>query len=432
MILDYILQVMSLNIHAATRFFLLAGTSIALAYVNWLGLALVGNMSMVVCFISMSPFLILVVVGAFQCDPSRWLTMPQNYTEVMEYTDDDITGGFLPNALLGGILWRPFLNNLFWNLNSFDSAASWSADVDDIGKTLPRAMGWAFVMMFASYILPLLVVMGASDAVQSDWEDGYLAKAAEDIGGPWLGGWTVMAAAISNIALFQAELSADAFQLMGMAERGHVPKIFAHRSRHGTPTYGILLGTCVIVIMGTANLDALIEMLNFNYAIALLMEYAAFIKLRISQPDRPRPYRVPLNTFGCFVCILPTIFFIVLVMVLADYRMYVFITVVLTVGVLAYCYMAVPGEKRAECWQKFPCSRYSLVSVVEAAAASVAGPPPPPMELSQAPLDYSKGEHTLLKCPRVSPPYQATEEKVPESDFQMTPISDTARKRYIT
>jgi L-asparagine transporter-like permease len=146
-------------------------------------------------------------------------------------------------------------------------------------------MSLAIVFVVAGYLLPLLVAIGATDSDPSDWVDGYLATAATEIGGEWLGAWVVFAAGVSNIALFQAELSADAFQLMGMAERGFVPKIFGARSRHGTPTYGILLGVIVIVAMGTFNLDKLIEMLNFNYAISLLMEYAAFIKLRVSKPN---------------------------------------------------------------------------------------------------------------------------------------------------
>jgi amino acid transporter len=85
--------------------------------------------------------------------------------------------------------------------------------------------------------------------------------------------------------LFQAELSSEAYQLQGMADRGFVPKIFSTRSRHGTPTYAIMLGVAVVVAMGSFDLEQLIEMLNLNYAISLLMEYAAFIKLRISKPE---------------------------------------------------------------------------------------------------------------------------------------------------
>jgi amino acid transporter len=359
--LDYVLQAFWSStkdddqgeLHPILRFLLLSITSIGLAYVNWLGLPLVGKMSVSICFVAMSPFIILTIVGAFKVDPSRWMQMPdQNSTAVEEMFDDDhITSGMLPipGATLGGVLWRPFLNNLFWNLNSFDAAGSFAADVENPGQVLPRAMMWGVFLVASGYLVPLLVALGASDASQEEWVDGYLATACSNIVGPWLGAWTVFAAGISNIALFQAELSADAFQLMGMADRGYLPKILGKRSRHGTPTYGIMIGTAIIVVMGVSDLEGLIEMLNFNYAVALLMEYAAFIKLRISRPDLDRPWRVPLNTFGCIIFLIPTFFFVLLVMALATSGTYIFCAATNIVGVGMY--MARKSNTRC-CWTK--------------------------------------------------------------------------------
>ena len=274
---------------------------------------------------SMSPFIVLFLLGIWKVEPSRWFIMPLDRSEATDFDamDDDDGFGLFPNPSLGGILWRPYLNNLFWNLNSFDATGAFAEDVHNPSQTLPKALGWAVVMVTAGYILPLLVALGASDATQFDWVDGYLAKAASDIVGPWLGAWTVFAAGISNIALFQAELSADSLALMGMAERGYLPKYFAQRSRNDTPTYALLLCTAVIVCMGATNLGKLIEMLNFNYGLSLLMEYFAFIKLRISKPDLERPFRVPLNTFGCIAFFLPTIVLTIFVLGLASYATFV-------------------------------------------------------------------------------------------------------------
>jgi amino acid transporter len=322
--LDYLLQAFPSeggSVHPVLRFFLLAGTSITLAYFNWRGLAVVGRMSIVICVIAMSPFIILSIVGVFHCDPSRWFELPsQDSTELVEdVTDDDVGGGIIPNMEWGGVLWRPFLNNLFWNLNSFDAVGSLAADVEDPGRAFPTAMFWGLLLTVLGYFIPLLVAFGASDAPQQAWVDGYFEEIASTIVGPWLGAWTVFAAGISNIALFQAELSADAFQLMGMSERGFIPKVFSRRSQHGTPTYGILLGTVVIVVMGVSHLGTLIEMLNFNYSIAVLLEYSAFVKLRMARPDLHRPWRVPLGTMGCILALVPTFLLTFIIMGLATY-----------------------------------------------------------------------------------------------------------------
>lgn len=47
-----------------------------------------------------------------------------------------------------------------------------------------------------------------------------------------------------------------------MAERGYLPKIFQKRSRYGTPTNGIILGTFVIIVFGCADFGQLLELLN--------------------------------------------------------------------------------------------------------------------------------------------------------------------------
>lgn len=50
----------------------------------------------------------------------------------------------------------------------------------------------------------------------------------------------VAAAAVSQIGQFEAEMSSDAFQLLGMAERGFLPKALGRRSKHDTPTVSFL------------------------------------------------------------------------------------------------------------------------------------------------------------------------------------------------
>ena len=69
------------------------------------------------------------------------------------------------------------------------------------------------------------------------------------------------------------------------AEHGYLPKCFKARSKYGTPTAGIITNTLVIIAFGSADFGQLLELLNCTYAISLLMEYAAFVKLRIFHKD---------------------------------------------------------------------------------------------------------------------------------------------------
>lgn len=219
--LDYVVATFGIggDMTAFERWVWLALCSTTLACINWLGLPTVGNMSMAICVLAMSPFVVLCLFGMWKVDPMRWLELPPIPSSVVH--DDVANDDVLPpgdttftwasfRTSFSRVLWAPFLNNLFWNGNSFDSAASFSADVENPAHSFPRAMMYSVFMVGVAYFVPLLVALGASTADPSAWVDGYLAKAASNIIGPWLGGWTVFAAGVSNIAMFQAELSSDA------------------------------------------------------------------------------------------------------------------------------------------------------------------------------------------------------------------------------
>jgi amino acid transporter len=262
------------------RFAFTVAITLVLAVINYSGLDIVGNLSILVCAISMSPFLIMCLLAIPKLDPQRWLVTPE-----LNLSSDDDAVGFLSNPEYLGVHWRPLLNILFWNLNSFDVGASFAGEVRNPEQVFPRAMFFAVLLVVSSYLLPLLAILGSTDTNQEDWNAGYFSAVAVTIGGSWLGAFTVLASAISNVALFEAEMSGDAYQLMGMADRGLIPKWFKKRSRFGTPVNGIIIGTLVIVLMSVADFDQLVEMLNFAYALSFLMEFAAFIKLRITDGD---------------------------------------------------------------------------------------------------------------------------------------------------
>lgn len=76
-----------------------------------------------------------------------------------------------------------------------------------------------------------------------------------------------------------------------MAERGFLPRVLARRSRHGTPTLGILLSSLGVLCLTSFNFVDIVELLNAIYCMAEILEFAAYIWLRIKAPNLPRPYK---------------------------------------------------------------------------------------------------------------------------------------------
>jgi len=293
------------------------GTATILTYINYLGINVVGKLSIIISIISMSPFLVMLILGVNKIKMSRLLIKTDN------------------------VAWRPYLNNLFWNLNSFDAGANYSTECQDIESVYSRGMHWSVVLVALGYLIPLIVALGAVDSNQEDWVDGYMATIASRIGGKWLGDWVVVAAAVTNIALFLAELSTDSFQLMGMGVRGLIPKVFETRSSRGTPIYGILVCYLVVVVLSFSDFSALVEMLNFSYMISVLFEYSAFIKLRMDKKyatenennELRQHYKIPLNLVGCILMIIPSVTLMFVLISMASKETYLYFLITLLVGI---------------------------------------------------------------------------------------------------
>ncbi|KAH7299820.1 hypothetical protein KP509_24G031200 [Ceratopteris richardii] len=280
---------------------------------NALGITIVGYMAISLGLFSLLPFVVLGLLAIPRIEPKRWLVSDLKRTD-----------------------WRGYLNSLFWNLNFWDKASTLAGEVDKPRETFPKALLAAVILVVFSYLIPLLAGTGALPLKQSNWEDGYLAEVAMVIGGSWMRWWVQAAAALSNMGLFEAEMSSDSFQLLGMSERGMLPELFAHRSRYGTPTYSILCSAIGVVALSWMRFQQVVEFLNFLYCCGMLLEFAGFIWFTINNPGLPRPFKIPCNTVCTILMCIPPSAFLILVMCLAS-KITIFVsTVALIIGLLLY------------------------------------------------------------------------------------------------
>lgn len=171
---------------------------------------------------------------------------------------------------------------------------------------------------------PLLVAVGVSHNV-SDWDDNAMyGELAEQVGGAWLQSWVVGAISLGCVGMFEADMSCGSFQLLGMAERGMIPAFFATRSRHGTPTWGILFAFCIIWTCIFFSLEDLVEMLNVVYIWAAILEIAAFLSLRWSNPNARRPFKIPLSNTAVTLLMVPCVVFSFVVMYYAKIQAHIY------------------------------------------------------------------------------------------------------------
>lgn len=205
--LDYLKRSLPIFDRMIARIPALLGITASLTYLNYRGLHIVGFSAVLLATFSLFPFLIMGILSIPQIRPRRWLVVD-----------------------LKKVDWRGYFNCIFWNLNYWDKASTLAGEVEDPSKTFPKALLGGLVLVISSYLIPLLAGTGALRSLPSEWTDGYFAEVGKLIGGFWLKLWIQAAAAMSNLGLFEAEMSSDAFQLLGMSKIGMLPAIFAVRS----------------------------------------------------------------------------------------------------------------------------------------------------------------------------------------------------------
>ncbi|CAH9148666.1 unnamed protein product [Cuscuta epithymum] len=302
-----------------------------LTYVTYRGLTIVGFFAVLLGIFSILPFLVMGLISIPKVQPKRWLV-----------------------ADIHNVDWNLYLNTLFWNLNYWDSISTLVGEVENPKKTLPRALLYALVLVVLSYFLPILTATGAIPLQRDKWSDGYFSDVAKILGGAWLRYWIEGAAAVSNLGMFVTEMSSDSFQLLGMAERGMLPAFFARKSPHGTPLIGILFSATGVVLLSWLSFQEIIAAENFLYCFGMVLEFAAFIRLRIKRPHSvsPRPYKIPVGTVGAVLLCVPPTVLIGVVLAFSSLKVAVISLVAVVIGlVMEPCMKHI--EKKKMKWFKF-------------------------------------------------------------------------------
>jgi len=179
----------------------------------------------------------------------------------------------------------------------FEQIATLAEETRDASRVIPRALLLAIGFTTALYLLVAIAAvsvlgwqaLGASDAPLADVASKVLGGRTSDV--------------VALIALFATAntvlllLVAASRVIYAMASQGSLPRFLAwvHPSVH-TPVRAIVLA--LIVSVGFAlsgNIKLVAGATNFAVFIGFAAVNLSLIVLRYTQPDTPRPFRVPLS-----------------------------------------------------------------------------------------------------------------------------------------
>ncbi|MDA8111201.1 MAG: amino acid permease [Nitrospiraceae bacterium] len=183
-----------------------------------------------------------------------------------------------------------------------EAISQMSAEARDPGKSVPRAM---FMTMGTTVLLysgiSLVAVSAMSPTLLSTvWVNDPIAGIAHYLPhvhqymGPWV---ALLGATILTVAA-NAGLIGVSRLAFSMSHNFLIHPIFRHTPRgFRTPVYSLVffgaLGALVMAFF--PYLEVLADLYNYGAMLSFTMTHLALIRLRKTEPDLPRPFRVPLS-----------------------------------------------------------------------------------------------------------------------------------------
>eukprot|EP01012_Entosiphon_sulcatum_P006302 TRINITY_DN12962_c0_g1_i3.p1 TRINITY_DN12962_c0_g1~~TRINITY_DN12962_c0_g1_i3.p1 ORF type:complete len:487 (-),score=63.62 TRINITY_DN12962_c0_g1_i3:92-1552(-) len=291
MFVDYVFHLLGLEGTAAAQdstleLLLKLGVVVFSVIINIVGVELVGTFSVGLCVTVLSPFILLVLLGANKMSPSAWVEPPEH------------------------IHWQLIITLMTWNFAGLDFAGNLVEEMQCPQSSILHALSGVMFLATLTYGLPVLV--GTSVAQDwSQWQDGYWVDVSRMVVGDWLAWWLLACACLSTVGTLVTQMCTNSRELQGTALMGCYPDavgvpVGQLHPRYSTPHIAIIVnGVITFVLSHVLTFVDLIYIDMLLYTVRTSLELITLVTLRITQPSLKRPFTVPGGTWGCILIATP-------------------------------------------------------------------------------------------------------------------------------
>jgi amino acid transporter len=252
------------------------------AYINIIGLRVASWLLVGLQIIVLVPFVSLAVIGLanWHVDPFGPILLPGV-------------------SLLGGI--GVALSVGIWMYSGFESLSTMAGEMKDPQRVIPKALMITLPVVICFYVLSTMG--GLADVGQfARWGTSGsnpldFMGVGQEVGGQVLRYLFFAAMLAGNFALFIAFLAAGARPSYVLSKDKLLPKFLGKTSKkYGTPWASILLMAAVDAVLVRWGFSKLIVIDVFLLMLAHITIYVSAVRLRVKEPDMPRPFKVKLGT----------------------------------------------------------------------------------------------------------------------------------------
>jgi amino acid transporter len=261
----------------------------ALTGINLAGIRITGAVAVAMAIVSLLPVVALTAMAGAQLQEIPWRPFAAE------------EGGLLAGLGLG-------LAIMMWNYSGWDAPTTTLGETRDPGPSFRRAVWVALPLITVAYVLPVAAGLSATGGWQ-DWDTGHWPVVAAAIGGPWLAHLMAGGAIVATAGLFLSLLLTNSRLPYALALAGQLPAALARlHPRTGTPWAAVVWSSVAYSLCAFWSFKELIVLNIWLYSLTLVLELAAFVALRYTEPGLPRPWRVGGGAAGAWVvAVLPSL-----------------------------------------------------------------------------------------------------------------------------
>jgi amino acid transporter len=201
------------------------------------------------------------------------------------------------------------ISQSIWNYSGWDNASTVGGEIEESGRTYPRALLRALPLVAGVYVLAIVPALAVT--VWTTWGDGAWPAIASAVAGRWLAAWIAVAGMVSAFALFNALLLVYSRIPLVLSQDGLLPGAFAATDERGTPRRAVLLSAVIYSGFALLSFGGLIAADVLLYSAALALEFAALIRLRVRASELRGSFRVGVGVPALVALALLPILFIV-------------------------------------------------------------------------------------------------------------------------
>jgi APA family basic amino acid/polyamine antiporter len=330
----------------------------------------------VIVFIKMAVVIAFICIGAFYVHPANWFPLvpaqvpaPPPGTpmdmghQIWRALVDVITGAKSSRYGLGGVIHGAAV--IFFAYIGFEAVSTAGAESKNPARDMPIGIIGALVICTILYIATCAVLVGIVPYQSLD-NPAPIATAVNQIGIGWFGILVKLGAIAGLSSVMLVLLYGQTRIFYTMSHDGLLPSQLAvvHKKFRTPWINTIIVGIVAAGAAGFMSLDALSDLTNVGTLAAFAIVCGAVIYLRITHPDMPRPFKVPLFPFVPIMGALMCIFLLMSLMAVPQTRNFFIIYV--AVGLAIYFVYGLWNSKLGK----------SGVAEFEAEVATMGSPPP--------------------------------------------------------